>query len=74
MAPAVYASPFCCPVLLILIGTEYLDDLLRYSILFSLSIFAFAGYPADARLDPTDATFVDVIHTDDKSILKLGFG
>ena len=26
------------------------------------------------RLDPTDATFVDVIHTDSKSILIKGFG
>jgi len=34
----------------------------------------FEGYHSDARLDPSDATFVDVIHTDVASILALGFG
>jgi len=34
----------------------------------------FEEYHTDARLDPSDATFVDVIHTDVASILALGFG
>ena len=32
---------------------------------------AFEGYPALVRLDPTDATLVDVIHTDGE-VLGLG--
>lgn len=32
----------------------------------------FQGMGAHVRLDPTDANFVDIIHTDGKSILLLG--
>ncbi|XP_033738724.1 inactive pancreatic lipase-related protein 1-like isoform X2 [Pecten maximus] len=34
----------------------------------------FENFDAEVRLDPTDATFVDVIHTDSDSLLELGFG
>jgi len=34
----------------------------------------FQGYPVDARLDPSDANFVDVIHSDIASIFAGGFG
>lgn len=34
----------------------------------------FQGMPPKVRIDPSDAQFVDVIHTDSKSIFKLGFG
>lgn len=34
----------------------------------------FQGHHEDARLDPTDAKFVDVIHTDASSIFVGGFG
>ncbi|KAG8228722.1 hypothetical protein J437_LFUL009404 [Ladona fulva] len=34
----------------------------------------FQGMPPFVRLDPTDADFVDVIHTDGRSILLLGYG
>ncbi|XP_078686854.1 pancreatic triacylglycerol lipase-like isoform X2 [Branchiostoma floridae x Branchiostoma belcheri] len=34
----------------------------------------FQGMPTHARLDPSDAMFVDAIHTDGDSILTLGFG
>ncbi|XP_023229605.1 lipase member H-A-like [Centruroides sculpturatus] len=34
----------------------------------------FQGLPPSVRLDETDARFVDVIHTDSKSILLLGLG
>jgi len=33
----------------------------------------FEGYGIDARLDPTDATFVDVIHTDAGGITDISF-
>ena len=33
---------------------------------------AFSGRPPEVRLDPTDANFVDVIHTDGHSIRTLG--
>lgn len=35
---------------------------------------AFGGKSPEVRLDPTDAKFVDVIHTDGQPILTLGFG
>lgn len=34
----------------------------------------FQGTDVRVRLDPSDADFVDVIHTDGSSILQLGFG
>ncbi|XP_071443298.1 pancreatic lipase-related protein 2-like [Hetaerina americana] len=34
----------------------------------------FQGMPSFVRLDPGDAEFVDVIHTDGRSILLLGYG
>ncbi|KAK7052800.1 hypothetical protein SK128_022400 [Halocaridina rubra] len=34
----------------------------------------FKGLPPSVRLDPTDANFVDVIHTDSDSIYLLGLG
>ncbi|XP_035684787.1 pancreatic triacylglycerol lipase-like isoform X1 [Branchiostoma floridae] len=34
----------------------------------------FQGMPTHVRLDPSDAMFVDAIHTDGESILALGFG
>jgi pancreatic triacylglycerol lipase len=34
----------------------------------------FQGMPSHVRLDPTDAEFVDVIHTDGKGIIFLGYG
>ncbi|CAG9819132.1 unnamed protein product [Phaedon cochleariae] len=34
----------------------------------------FQGMPAHVRLDPSDADLVDVIHTDGKGILFLGYG
>ncbi|KAK6179697.1 hypothetical protein SNE40_012002 [Patella caerulea] len=34
----------------------------------------FKNYGALIRLDPTDALFVDVIHTDDEELIRLGLG
>ncbi|XP_060083651.1 pancreatic lipase-related protein 2-like [Ylistrum balloti] len=34
----------------------------------------FENFDAQVRLDPTDALFVDVIHSDSDSLLELGFG
>ncbi|OWF43647.1 inactive pancreatic lipase-related protein 1-like [Mizuhopecten yessoensis] len=34
----------------------------------------FENFDAQVRLDPTDASFVDVIHSDSDSLSKLGFG
>lgn len=34
----------------------------------------FEGHHVDSRLDPSDATYVDVIHTDGNSIFAMGFG
>ena len=46
--------------------------------LFTQALDAAAPYyeyqHVDAKLDPTDADFVDVIHTDSRSILIKGFG
>ncbi|XP_071118170.1 inactive pancreatic lipase-related protein 1-like [Haliotis cracherodii] len=35
---------------------------------------SFENYDPRTRLDPSDANFVDAIHTDGESLLKLGFG
>ncbi|XP_052271531.1 inactive pancreatic lipase-related protein 1-like [Dreissena polymorpha] len=35
---------------------------------------AFEGKPDNVRLDPSDADFVDVIHTDGQPVTSLGFG
>jgi hypothetical protein len=37
-----------------------------------LVLILFQGMPSHVRLDPTDAEFVDVIHTDGKGIIFLG--
>lgn len=34
----------------------------------------FDGMARDVRLDKTDAGFVDIIHTDDSSIIGIGYG
>ena len=51
----------------------------RFAIRYVLSLFEqdpaeplFESTPAYIRLDPTDAEFVDVIHTDAKSLLVFG--
>ena len=45
-----------------------------YSILSGLDPagFLFENKDQDVRLDPSDAKFVDVIHTDSEALIKLG--
>ncbi|XP_071118191.1 pancreatic lipase-related protein 2-like [Haliotis cracherodii] len=52
---------------------EIVKDLGRISGLDPAEPF-FEDTPPQVRLDPTDASFVDVIHTDDGTILSLGMG
>uniref|UniRef100_A0A194AQ58 Putative pancreatic triacylglycerol lipase-like protein n=1 Tax=Pinctada fucata TaxID=50426 RepID=A0A194AQ58_PINFU len=52
---------------------ERLDKLGRISGLDPADPY-FQGTDTRVRLDPTDAQFVDVIHTDSSSILQLGMG